>query len=189
MKRILFLTVAVVILSPRPVSANLWVYEYIPGEKVIFDTKTENYWYRHLPDFVSMTYGEQITKIAGLGTYGHIDGGWHMASWEEITALWAGYSGQLLSLAFTETDIDPLGRSHLGRYEYSDTVGLHYVGYMHDDGNIRGLDGLVSDDWRFDSVGAWVTSDSPVVPVPGALILTATGLLSMLGFKRWRGKH
>jgi hypothetical protein len=43
-------------------------------------------------------------------------------------------------------------------------------------------------DW-WSHVGAWVVSQERVVPAPGALILTATGLLYLLGLKRFRSKH
>ena len=91
MKRIFLFSLAAVLLTIGPVRAELKVYEYVPGEKVTLDTLTGNYWYYNLLDFAGKTYDQQKEKIATLGTYGNIAGGWHMATPDEWTELWNEY--------------------------------------------------------------------------------------------------
>lgn len=90
MQRITLFSVAAVLLLTGTASADLTVYEYVPGsgEFVVEDGNTGKYWYWNLADFVNMTYGEQISAIDLLGTYGYIAGGWHMASLAEMDVLW-----------------------------------------------------------------------------------------------------
>ena len=187
MKRILLFVVAAVFLLTGTARAGLMVYEYVTGEKVTLDTATGNYWYWNLADFVNMTYAEQMSDIAGLGTYGDIAGGWHMADHDEMTQLW-GYSTSDLTSAFAPSysNIDWVGRSdHLASADYHYTPAICYGTQNY------GLHGIkISDSFSHRAYGAWVTTSSTVVPVPGALILAATGLLSStLGLKRLRRKR
>lgn len=124
MKRILFFSLVAVLLSPVPVNADLMVYEYIPGEKVTLDSNTGKYWYWNLPDFVNMTYDDQITAIAGLGTYGYIAGGWHMATLTEFQGLW-NHNGipEIFSSFATVTVFTTT--SHMARYDFSESPGHH----------------------------------------------------------------
>jgi hypothetical protein len=189
MKRILLFSLIAVLISPGSVSAVLTVKEYIPGEKVTLDSNTGNYWYWNLADFVNMTYGEQITAIAGLGTYGYIGGGWHMATLADMEALWNNYTGPELATAFAATTLGPPSL-HAGRYDREWDQGWHYLGVLEDSGsNKEELDRFIIEDTSVVDWGAWVTTNASVVPAPGAFILAATGLLSSLGFKRWRRKH
>ncbi|MHC4351686.1 MAG: YfaZ family protein [Planctomycetota bacterium] len=105
MKRIQFVCVATVLLLTGTVPADLMVKEYVPGEKVTLDTNTGKYWYWNLSDFVNKTYTEQNTAIAGLGMYGNLAGGWHMATGSEITGLW-GYDPSAIGTAFNLTHDD-----------------------------------------------------------------------------------
>ncbi len=202
MKRLLFLTVAAVVLSPGPAGAALMVQEYIPGEKVTLDTVMGNYWYYNLTDFTSLTYDAQITKIATLGTYGNIAGGWHMATPEEWAELWEEYSGTSVEGLFEPTYDGVSGIAWVGRSGYSEYHGFPYGADQHGGIVIRTMDGILYDwdllpsdwqvrDWETSAYwGAWVVSDQAVVPAPGALILAATGLLSStLGLNRLRRKH
>lgn len=202
MKRILLFSLIAVLISPGPVSAVLTVNEYIPGEKVTLDSNTGNYWYWNLPDFVNMTYGEQNTAIAGLGNYGNIAGGWHMATLDEMTALWV-YDAFTIASSFAPTLHLPTGQVRTvwqGRYDrvYPGTPVGHAIAelrevVMSDLQIYYSKFNLVTlgapDSTRHTMLGSWVVSSQPVVPVPGSLLLAATGLLSMLGLKRWRRKH
>jgi len=200
MKRILLFSLMAVLISPDSVSAVLTVYEYIPGEKVTLDSSTGDYWYWNLADFVNMTYDEQITAIAGLGTYGYIAGGWHMATQSEMASLWANDSVAIAS-GFSITGTTILG-DHLWRGRYDEEgppwagPGWHLASQLSADPTLTFFDKvdlsnsmILNDILPYMDVGAWVTTDAALVPVPGAVVLTASGLLSMLGFKRWRRKR
>lgn len=193
MKRIEFLCVAAVFLLTGPVGADLVVQDYLGnGEKVTLDTATGHHWYWNSEDFVSKTYDEQITAIGGLGTYGNIAGGWHMASESEMLTLFP-YAGQTIVSSFDWPPDPHPGTSYLlwGRYDvisYFDPDS-HYSVIVLDDGFLTPLHtNYISDSYLHPLVGAWVTTDAAVVPAPGALVLAATGLLSVLGVNRWRRK-
>ena len=176
-RRIQFLCVAAVLLATGTVGADLSVYEYVPGQKVTLDTNTGNYWYWDLDVFGGMTYAAQMSTIAGLGTYGNIDGGWHMATGTEMQALWDAYDAPALGAAFNPTLPPGLW---MGRYDESWAPGKHFLAYTHQ--IAKGHLGLGStyDSYASWDIGAWVTTDAPVVPVPGAVGLAATGLLTLL---------
>ena len=186
MKRILLFLVVAVLLLTGTASANLTVYEYVTGEKVTLDTATGNYWYWNLVDFVNMTYFEQISAIDELGTYGHIAGGWHMASLSEMQALWT-YSGLTIKSSFHPPGLAAeWAKYDHGRYDfvpYYVIYGVHggagqWVGSWYPLGIITVTDGM-----SYGSIGAWVVTDAPVVPSPSAVVLATTGLLCLLGAK------
>lgn len=192
MKRKGFFCVAAVLLLTGTVRAALTVYEYVPGQKVTLDTLTGNYWYWNLEDFVNMTYAEQMADIAGLGTYGNIAGGWHMADEDEMDSLFS-HSAEDIGTSFAASDAEALqpwnwhGRadipsvtdSHLAPHVY---MNLLTSVYWYSTPVLSVLDSLSSD------VGAWVTTAAPVVPVPGSLILATFGLLTV-GVKLRRRKR
>ena len=197
MKRFLFLTVAAVLLSPGPVSAFLTVYEYVPGEKVTWDEDTGKYWYWNLADFTNMTYDEQIAAIAGLGTYGNIAGGWHMADMIEMRSLYhyATNTDQQIRDIITTKFAPSSDKYWYGRYDSEAESGHHYYtgvyygGYDDQMGPILLESARIMDISSSNIHSAWVVTDHPIVPVPGAFILAATGLLSMLGLNRLRRKR
>jgi len=171
------------------------MYEYVPGEKVTLDTATGNYWYWDVSDFTNMTYDQQISAIAALGNYGNIADGWHMATLEDITQLWEYDADELLA-SFNPTLVVPVSLSEIrGRYDYSSTSGYHYrllvsspvISGLYKD-SLQGaqlLDTATAESTF--PVGTWVVSEGPVIPVPGALVLAAIGLLSSLpGINRLR---
>ena len=82
---------------------SLMVLELVPGQTITYDDVTGYYWYRNLPYFTNMTYAQQITAIAGLGTFGNISGGWHMATVEDIESL-AANPGQSIVDTFLRTE-------------------------------------------------------------------------------------
>ena len=199
MKRIQFLCVAVVLLLTNTVTAGLMVQEYVSGQKVTLDTTTGNYWYWNLADFINKTYAEQITAIAGLGTYGNIAGGWHMATKSEMQALWANGAAEVTG-SFNPNYISTISTNFKGRYEEAVTIGGSVPG--HELGLAQITSGypsgvlwplpqaMLSDATSEIYTSAWVVSDHAVVPVPGALLLAATGLLSStLGLKRLHRKR
>ena len=191
MKRVYIYCAAAVLLLTGPVGADLLVQDYLGnGEKVTFDTNTGNHWYWNLADFVNMDYDTQIATIAGLGTYGNIAGGWHMASHSEMQTLFP-YAGQPILSAFGWPP-DPSPSYFLwGRYDdvsYFDPDS-HYSVIVLDDGFMTPLHtNYIPDYYSAPLVGAWVTTEAALVPAPGALVLAATGLLSVLGVNRWRRK-
>lgn len=203
MKRIPFFLVAAVLLLTGAASADLSVHDYLGnGQLVVEDTQPGgNYWYWNLADFVSKTYDEQIAAIAVLNIappYGNIAGGWHMADHDEMSQLW-GYSRYDLESAFgpsyTETQYaDPEGggfflyTTYSGRSNHEYDTDNHYTPSIHL-GTKYGLhDSWVRDDEVYVNRGAWVTTSSSVVPVPGAFILAALGLLTV-GAKLRRHKR
>ena len=193
------------------VRADLEVYEYVPGQKVTLDTVTGNYWYWNLEDFVNMTYPQQSTAIADLGNYGGVLGGWHMASHDEVAALFcypASEIGGAFGPSYTNTIVfpGPPGPIVIADDEYWKGREEHIVNplvtppwrysaqVVHDkitDTWVKAQDdGTSAYNYSTDVIGAWVTSSSPVVPVPGAVVLAATGLLSStLGLNRLRRKR
>jgi len=116
-KRIHFSCVAVVLLTTGTVTADLTVYEYVLGQPVTLDTNTGKYCNWNLADFINMTYDEQVPAIAGLGNYGNTAGGWHMAAYEEMQALWT-YLADSITAPFGPSLLDSSYTSHLGRYDY-----------------------------------------------------------------------
>lgn len=197
MKRNLLLYVAAVLLLPVPANAVLTVHEYVSGQKVTLDSNTGNYWYWNLRDFTDMTYDEQQTAIAGLGNYGNIAGGWHMAGQSEIQSLWT-YSASDIANHFRRsgqglrqgvpfpkwagrTDVSPPSPPFSQHY----SIGVfRYPGFPF---HKKPLPGEPREDLsRFRVIGAWVTSSAPVIPAPSALVLTVCGLVSLLGAKRRR---
>jgi hypothetical protein len=193
MRRITLLTVAVVLLSTGSVGADLMVQEHKPGEWVTLDTNTNYYWYWNLADFVNMDYGDQIDKIAGLGTYGNIAGGWHMATANDIMLLWAFNTAIDLEAGFGMTSKDLFEHdSYLGRIDASPqwAAGSHYLAQVIDNTKIPLFNFYCPDTQEAYYVGAWVCTDQPLVPLPPAVILAATGLLSStLGLRRLGRKH
>ncbi len=126
MRKFHFFCVAAILLLTSTVYADLAVHEYVPGEKVVLDSETGNYWYYDLTDFVDQTYSEQISSIAALGTYGNIAGGWHMATYEEMEKLWGNTPSDITD-NFAPTFIYPGFLQHsIGRY---DEVPSGYPGY------------------------------------------------------------
>lgn len=185
MKRIFFLIVAAVLLPTGTASANLTVHEYVAGEFVIEDTDTGNYWYWNLADFVNKTYDQQITAIGDLGNYGGIAGGWHMASLSEMQTLipYTENPSAFVSYFCWPSSTKPF----YGRFNYIlyHETGAHAY-FVFDPSGLYWPTPFISQLWDWDhlpSIGAWVTTDSPVVPAPPAVVLATTGLLCLLGAK------
>ena len=200
MKKIPLLCIMVVLLSAVSLRADLVVQDYLGnGQQVVLDTATGYHWYWNLNDFTTRTYAEQIDAISGLGSYGNIAGGWHMATRSEMNTLWS-YPASVLGGVFPYTCIDPYGEVIRGRSD--DLMTMCHPGYDHASPQVyewssgwmvSSLGYLGIYDWqRCVTTGAWVVSTAPVVPIPipGALALAAMGLLSStLGLNRLRRKH
>jgi len=217
MKSHWILCIAVILLLSVAADAALTVHEYVPGQKVTLDTATGHYWYWNLEDFVSMTYPQQVAAIAGLGNYGGVLGGWHMASHDEVAALFS-YPASEIGGAFGTT------RTHT----LSVPIPPHDPIVLFDEEYWMGredhiVDPLVTPPWRYgpyvthDKIadtweksqdsgsaadpylsiyfGAWVTSQSGLVPAgneipaPSALLLSVIGVTSLIGAKRKRRRQ
>ena len=203
MKRIHISCVAAVLLLTGVASADLTVYEYVPGERVTYDDVTGYYWYTDLMDFSYMTYNEQTSAIADLGTYGGIAGGWHRAYMEMSGLIDNGPAA--IGGHFEIVEISPRAVAWRGFYDDGDAgweetgfVGLYEVWYVdHDwDDPIGWYWADLAADTPYDGWAgggffpSWVVSTHPMVPLPGAVILATTGLLSStLGLKRLRRKR
>jgi hypothetical protein len=183
MRRVQILCVTAVLLLTGTASADLIVYEYVPGQKVTHDTVTGNYWIWDLTMFTDKSYAQQISDIAGLGTYGNIAGGWHMATADE-KALLAG-TGQI-STGFNPT-IDALPSTATWRGRYDEPSGgeehmvfsLTYTLAFGWSGFDLPFPDSLSDE---PTIGAWVTTSAALVPLPGAVVLGGIGL-SVAGWK------
>ena len=66
------------------------------GSEVTFDSNNERYWYYDITRFSNMTYDDQIAEIAALSVTG-FTGTWHMATYEEMSALWEHSAEALFS--------------------------------------------------------------------------------------------
>ena len=77
MKRIHSFCIAAVLLTTGTLTADLIVQDYLGnGQIVVQDTRPgSGHWYANLPDFANMTYAQQVTAIAALGTYGNMAAG------------------------------------------------------------------------------------------------------------------
>jgi hypothetical protein len=200
MTRTYFFCLTTVLLTRGLVWADLAVKEYVAGsgEFVTFDDQTGYHWYWNLPDFVDMTYGEQTAEIAGLGTYGYIAHGWHMASPEEMGTLWSYDADTIMSMFRRSGDIISDSQPYTywaGRYDgegFGDEEHLACFVSTHDGTTQKVPLGhySVHDETRREHLSTWVVSNQSVVPLPTSLILAATGLLSStLGLNRLRRKH
>lgn len=201
MQRITLFSVAAVLLLTGTASADLTVYEYVPGsgEFVVEDGNTGKYWYWNLADFVNMTYGEQISAIDLLGTYGYIAGSWHLASLSEMEALWTNSATNIMD-AFGSPSSPAWDAFSVGRYESSITPNggtpnqsgdtYHMIAGLWDSvWTPLGTLAVVDSEADFDFLGAWVTTDANVVPAPPSVVMATTGFLTLLGAKlrgRWR---
>ncbi len=191
MKRHLLLYVAAVLLLPVPAKAVLTVHEYVAGQKVVHDSATGNHWYSNLPDFTNMTYAAQQTAIAGLGTYGNINGDWHMADHDEMVQLFTNPPADLWA-AFAPTFINPpFLLFAAGREDHLRAPGVHWDGTVYGPGGLIVPVAFLHDDIAIlDSaslphIGAWVTSGAAVIPAPGAILLSSIGV-GLVGWLRRR---
>ena len=180
------------------VGADLSVEERVVGQKVTLDD-AGNYWIWDTSKFVNQTYSEQITAIDDMGdTYGGVTGDWHMATASEMAGLWSN-SAEEISSSFGPSYVDHAwGEKYwYSRYDQPGDPGwggepTHKISDMWQGTSLH-KHPLGSADYadtsRSGAFGAWVTTGpgATVVPVPAAVILGASGLLSAaVGLRRRR---
>jgi hypothetical protein len=117
MKRTHFSCLALVLLTAGTLTADLTVYEYVLSQPVTPDTNTGKHWYWNLEHFVRKTYDEQISAIAGLRNRGNTAGGWHMAAYADMQALWTCLFDSIMA-PFGPSLLDSSYTSHLGRCDH-----------------------------------------------------------------------
>ena len=200
MKRILWCCVALLLLSGMA-HAGLVVCEYVPGEKVTLDTETGKHWYWKVGDFNDMTYDEQLSAIAGLGSYGNIASGWRMATDADMEELRLYNGWDLLDSFAANWRVTVTAVGFEGRYDSAvpESTDMHRVFSV----SYSTLGSVAKCVWPFpDSytlrpgpdegfpVGAFVVSEALVIPAPAALGLAAVGLLACLpGVRRLSGRR
>ncbi|MCG8684320.1 MAG: PEP-CTERM sorting domain-containing protein [Desulfobacterales bacterium] len=184
MKRIVLSLCAALMLSllvnPSSALAALTVLED-SGQKVVYDDINSKYWYWDVYEWANLTYDEQINKISTDLAGGYYQGttGWHMATAEEKTMWWAWDYADIVNTFGLQYG----GNTTSGRIDVVSSTG-HESPYI-DDTSKRW--GWIDDNVTRDSLGAWVVTDAPAaVPVPSALILVSTGIVSLSTVRRRR---
>ena len=180
MKKVFVLLCAISLCFGLSGIANAALVDQLNG--TILDTTNKLLWWQDLTDFTWMTYDEQITEIGKLGVE------WHMASEDEMSALFDTYDFDAVRAVFEPTYYGPT-IEFIGRYnlevEYKDDY--HYVcqyfkntiyGYVNNNMYID----TYWDDTTPPFAGAWVVANP--VPIPPAFWLLGSGLLGIVGVRR-----
>jgi hypothetical protein len=163
------------------------------GNGTIYDNNVGGkYWYKDLSTFVGYDYAETIDLIEAIpGT------NFHLATAEEMTALWL-YEASDIGNAFTQSGEYPssFGTTHYhtwgGRYESTEGAdpNSHYFSEVRqrqdnfnwDKGPLETYD--IPDNQESSWYGAWVASDTALVPIPSAILLLGSGLIGIIGIRR-----
>ncbi|MDY6951788.1 MAG: hypothetical protein SWE60_09760 [Thermodesulfobacteriota bacterium] len=145
--------------APRPCHGQL---DHETGSEVTFDSVTGRYWYYDITRFSHMTFDEQLEEIEGLSVEG-FEGHWHMATYEEMAALW-DHTPEALFFGFALTRGDHAGGQGytLGRYNEHADADSHYfayVGTMAEEGyekSVLNYLDISQDSDHYGLLGAWV---------------------------------
>lgn len=182
MKSIYIFFLLVLLLVIVPVRADLVVQDYLNnGQKVVLDTSTGYHWYWNMGDFLNMTYFEQKTAITGLGTYGNIAGGWHMATGSEFGHLSGTVPAPQAIASFGAWSYNP-GWEVSGRYDSPHDDNSHFIAAVYTTSTWAAATWSLVDVIDYvdhlpdPRLAAWVVSDHAVIPVPGAVLLGILGL-------------
>ena len=186
-KIIVFLSTAVLIFG---ISGGASASLVDQGNGTIYDDAGDVYWYKDLSVFRDKTYQEQLDLIEAIP-----GSNFHLASYAEMDALFSQYSATEIGNAFTRSGQHPsgYGTQHYdwyGRYESTaDADPYHYVAQVwhetkQDVWDRNPLEFLETADSVRDWFGAWVTSNTALVPVPAALWLLGSGLIGLAALRR-----
>lgn len=150
--------------------------------ETIHDDINDRYWIQDSAGFVGLTYSEQISAILSLTTDGK---NWRMANGGEMELLRDTYSWEEIAGAFTPTHEN----EWKGRYDQLQAPGRHYEWIILNMLTYWTGGSVGVKDWEV-FPGAFAISyelppPSPsAAPVPAPIILLATGLVGMAGFRR-----
>jgi hypothetical protein len=159
------------------------------GNGTIYDGA--RYWYKDLSAFVGYDYADQLAIIDAIpGT------NFHLASFSEMNALFSQNVASEIGNAFTQSGEHTSGfgthwHAWGGRYESTaDADPYHYFSEVKQRQDNFNWDMGPLETWEISDseesawYGAWVASNTALVPIPSALWLLGSGLIGIVGFSR-----
>ena len=207
-----YLVLSFIAFQPLSASASLIVQDFgginVTIQEIDPITNDSWYWYWDVNRFTGMTYQEVLDEIAVVNVPG-LSATWSVASMAQVQNLFGGHApGEIIaSFSMTRVSYDPntlmFDLAVNGRMEHywngprsqweSDVGSAGVYENMNNPlsfyadltGGVTGQT-FIGDTYAHDSIGAWVVStDAQIVPIPPSLLLMASGLLGLVGFKRW----
>lgn len=163
-KRLLFISLfaAVTLCMSSPATAAL-TNLYVDGDRVVYDSTNDLYWYPYLTDTVGMTRAGQEGFIAGMNTcnYAGIKS-WTMADYDQLVGLRASLSSMadnVIEYAFPGTEGSPRDASspYLAWSVHADQfftpTNLTTIPPLFGDTLIQVFNGRIADGWAWRNNG------------------------------------